>query len=270
MSQILEKSAIIDQFAVRLAKQHGWKFAVFSFEQQPTKLHKGYLAQQYTGGTILPDSPKRMSQWQFEQAKEFIKEHFFFVKLEENDVSINGILAKVDELVVRKGVNAVIVDPWNEIEHKVPAGMTETNFVSRELSTVRKATKMLGLCYIQILHPVKPEYDKKTGKLIVPTLSRASGSNNFKNKADIGLSIYRDFQAREPGEAWTPDPVEVHVQKIRYDFDGRRGVSRFMYDLSTRRYTESGSYPEPVLSPDQPAEVQTEGQAGYRDPGHFP
>ena len=49
---------------------------------------------------------------------------------EDEDWSIETILAKAAALCARKGIRALTIDPYNELEHQRPAGMTETEYVS--------------------------------------------------------------------------------------------------------------------------------------------
>ncbi len=251
------KSTWWDQVMIKLGQKAGWKWAVFSFEQQPSALHAMMLAQQIVGMPI-GGGGTRMNQWQYEQAKAFIRDHFVFVKLDEADLSIDGILEKGRELVQQRGINGILVDPWNEIEHLLPAGRSETLYTSESLGKVRRFKQLNDCLCCFVVHPRKAEYDKTTGKLKPATLNDCAGSVHFKNKADIGVSIYRDVQNIPD----VSDPVVVSSEKVRFFFDGQRGMSSMNIQLSSRRYTEAGQRHEAVLIPeDVPQETGEEKPA---------
>jgi twinkle protein len=67
------------------------------------------------------------------------------------------------------------------------------------------------------------------GKYEVPTLYNISGSANFYNKADFGITVHRDFDGGF---------TEVHVQKVKFRHLGDKGVATFKYNLNNGRYSE--------------------------------
>ena len=68
----------------------------------------------------------------------------------------------------------------------------------------------------------------KDGKIEVPTLYDISGSANFYNKTDFGITVHRDREN---------NTVEVHVQKVKFRHLGECGTALFKYNLNNGRYT---------------------------------
>jgi twinkle protein len=157
----------------------------------------------------------------------YLNDNFFFINTMEADITIDGILAKTAELVLRKGIKGLLIDPWNYIEHKVPNGQTETQYISDVLSKIRMAARKLGIHIFLIAHPTKLQKDKATGKYEVPTMYSISGSANFFNKTDNGLTIYRDFET---------NVVTAYVQKIRWWWLGKVGFTSFSFNTLSRQY----------------------------------
>ena len=85
----------------------------------------------------------------------------------------------------------------------------------------------LGIHIFLIAHPTKLQKDKATGKYEVPTMYSISGSANFFNKTDNGLTIYRDFET---------NVVTAYVQKIRWWWLGKIGFTSFSFNTLTRQY----------------------------------
>jgi twinkle protein len=84
-----------------------------------------------------------------------------------------------------------------------------------------------------VAHPQKLYRDKDSGNYPVPTLYDISGSANWRNKADNGIVIWRDFSNAQT-------PVEVHSQKIRFRQIGKLGVAKLAYQAATQTYRELG------------------------------
>jgi len=237
------KSKFLDQLNIRLAARAGWRFGIISPEQQPVSLHALMLAQQYVGLSASHGYGQRMNQLQYEKAKEFIGNHFHFVKINDINFSIDGILAKGVELVQRKGIDCLLIDPYNYIDHAIPKGYSETQYISELLTKIKRFKEQYD-CHVQLVaHPRKIEREKGKTEYRVPTLYDVAGSSHFFNKADNGICVYRRVQMI-PGQT---DPVEVYIQKIRNFFIGHMGVAEFRFELASGRYTELGQSPEPIL-----------------------
>lgn len=109
--------------------------------------------------------------------------------------------------------------------------MNETEYVSVTLRKIRQFARSHGVHVWLIAHPAKLHRQKESGEYPVPSLYDCSGSANFRNKADNGLVIWRDFK--------NPDSptVELHVQKIRFRSVGKLGRVLLDYDPVTGRYS---------------------------------
>lgn len=222
------KSEFIDNICVNLAKWHDWKFGVCSFENEPS-FHVTKLMEKYTGLAFdFRKNPyQRMNRTQFEEAAYFVDQYFRFVNISNIDVTIDGILQKMRELVRRLGVKGILIDPWNYIEHKIPANYTETQYISEALTKIKEFSVKTDTHIFIVAHPKKLMKDQKTGKYPIATLYDIAGSAHFFNKTDNGISINRDFEQ---------GIVDVYVQKVRHSWLGKCGFTSFTYDTFTRQY----------------------------------
>lgn len=217
------KTTFIDQILVRLAARFDWRTLVFSPEYM-TPLQVQKLIQKFIGKPAF--GKNRMSREEMKIGLEFMTSYFYFMKYDEVATDIDGILDKAREMVIRKGINALVIDPYNCIEHKIPKGYTETQYISELLTKITSFAKRNQVHVFLVAHPTKLDKDKNTGKYEVPTLYKISGSANFFNKTDNGMTIYLH------------DMVEVHVQKVKFDFVGQKGMAEFYYEPETGRYRE--------------------------------
>ena len=108
----------------------------------------------------------------------------------------------------------------------MPAGKSETQYVSECLTKIHMFCILNGVHVILVAHPTKLR--KENGKYEVPTLYSISGSAHFFNKTDNGISVYRDFET---------NVVTVYVQKVRFDWIGKIGFASFNFNPDTRQYS---------------------------------
>ncbi len=79
-----------------------------------------------------------------------------------------------------------------------------------------------------LAHPTKKDAPNPED---APKLNDISGSAHFRNKADYGLSIWRD-----PGD--TSIPAQVHIEKVRFSETGKPGKLRYRLNFNTRQIEE--------------------------------
>lgn len=222
------KSEFLDFIITSVAKKHGWKFGVCSFENQPSSLHATKLMEKIGGGSFAYRYNKddRLTQVQFEKSLVFLNDHFTFVNIRKSDLTLDGILDKFSQLVKSKGVKGFVIDPWNYIETAIPQGQTETQYISESLTKIKSFCLTYDAHIFLVAHPTKLRKEPD-GKYEVPTMYSIAGSAHFFNKTDNGLAIYRDY---------TTNIVTVYIQKIRYSWVGEIGQVDFSFNKQTRQY----------------------------------
>lgn len=222
------KSEFIDYISTRLARNHNWKFAICSFENQ-ADIHVTKLMEKFIGLSFnhRKDSSQRMDKAQFEEGIFLTDKYFSFINILQIEVTIQSILDKIRELVLRNGVNGVVIDPWNYIEHKVPPGYSETQYISEALTLITEFAKRNDVHIFLVAHPKKLVKDK--GQYPIATMYDIAGSAHFFNKTDNGISIHRDF---------SNNVVTAYIQKVRFSWIGKIGFTSFEFDTFTRQYKQ--------------------------------
>lgn len=224
------KSEFIDYISTSLARHHGWRFAVCSFEN-PAPIHVTKLMEKFIGlsFSFRKDPLHRMSRRDFERAVSLVDSYFYFINILQADVTIQGILSKARELVLRYGIKGLILDPWNYIEHKVPEGYTETQYISEALTLIKEFAAKNDVHVFLVAHPKKLMKDPKTKQYPVANMYDISGSAHFFNKTDNGISVHRDFNS---------GAVTIYVQKVRFSWIGKTGFTVYDFDTFTRQYIQ--------------------------------
>lgn len=228
------KSTVLDQLLIKLVERHGWHIAIFSPEQQPLEKHQMQLIEQYAGmptrdGPMMPKMPEA----ELLKAHEWVSRHFTFIMPESP--SVEEIMERAKALIFRTGIKGLVIDPWNEIEHGRPPHMNETEYVNHVLQLLRNFARTHSVHLWLVAHPTKMQNDE-AGKEQIPKLQNISGSIHFRNKADFGITVYRDLAESE-------DTVDILITKSRWLDYAKPGRVRFRFDKVSKRLTEIG----PVL-----------------------
>jgi twinkle protein len=223
------KSEFVNQIIERLALLYGWRTLMISFESRPTALHVSRLCSAFIGEPFF--GSRKMSKEKVDLAKKFYRDHVTFVNLEEIDTSVEGILKIALAAVVSLGIKVLVIDPWNWIETKRDKSETETEYVGRVLTELKRFALKYKVHIIIVAHPTKMAKDKKTGKYEIPGPYNISGSSNWFNKPDNNLTVHRDEDTNQ---------VDVYVQKVKLFHVGRKGFATFNYDRETSRYAQAG------------------------------
>ena len=233
------KSEFLDEVAVHLSLAYDWRCAWFSPENFPVTLHHPKLIEKLIGKRFMKGIMKPM---EFDAAVGYLSRNFYDI-LPEEGYRVDTILEKAEALVRRKGIRVFILDPYNCLEHQIPHGQSETQYISEFLEKLRSFARRRQVLVILAAHPVKMKKDPISGKYPVPTMYDISGSAAFFNKADFGLAIERDR---------TQGVTRVHVQKVKFRHLGQPGVASFQFNTHCGRFVPIAESKTPDLPNEEP------------------
>lgn len=225
------KSEFIDEIAERLNIRYGWRFAYFSPENAPLAYHASKLIEKFTGKHFDKD---HLTYGEYKQVKQHLETNFFFIS-PKNDFRVDAILERAKFLVRRKGIKALVIDPYNRLEDE-SEGKNETKYISRLLDKLTNFAQQHDVLVILMAHPTKMQKNKD-GEPEIPTLYDISGSANFNNKADFGIVVHRNR---------LENTVEIHIKKVKFKHLGECGMALFKYNLNNGRYSPFVNGTEPV------------------------
>lgn len=226
------KSEFVDHLMTSLTRFHNWSWGICSFENPPA-FHVTKLAEKFTDRSFAyrKDPNHRINPEQFKYAIGMIDKYFHFINSSLVDITMDGLLKKAEELVKRKGINGLLFDPWNCIEHKY-GDESETKYILTCLNKLLAFLDKYKVHGFLVAHPTKLRKDPKTGKYEIPTMYSISGSAHFFNRTHNGISLYRDFQT---------NTVDVYIQKVKWSWLGKLGFASFHYNTMTRQYQSAAS-----------------------------
>jgi twinkle protein len=174
-----------------------------------------------------------MTEEDLADAVEFINDHFVFLESKDGGMStIESVIDRTKQAVMRLGVRGLVIDPYNYIEQ---TGAEEHSGISYMLSKITSFAKAHGIHVWFVAHPQKM-YPKEDGTYAVPKGMNISGSAAWFAKADLGITVHR-----------AEDCVEIHCWKSRFKWVGQQGMACLTYNLSNGRY-EGFNPPEPAVN----------------------
>jgi twinkle protein len=228
------KSEWLDALLVNLMHQ-GWHTAIFSPENQPIALHAAKLLEKVAGMPFGAGPTQRIPQADGRTLLiDALSPGFMWVKMpDEGTLSAKAVIEAVEPWMdlFPKKKRGLVIDPWNELEHHRPQGLSETEYVSQTLTFIRSWARRNSIHVWLVAHPQKMRREDN-GKLPVPRPDMISGSQHWWNKADVNVTVYRDMEDPD-----SPN-VEIHIQKCRFKHVGRPGIVDLRFDRVTGRYHE--------------------------------
>ena len=222
------KSEWLDGLLVNLSRDD-WKFAVFSFENQPVELHATKLLEKISGQPFGAGPTDRIPKDRLPAMVTDLTQSFGLFSAASGGTDIDSILNAATDWFNAYGSNhcGLVIDPWNELEHRRPTNLSETEYVSQTLSVVRQWARDSKVHVWIVAHPQKMR--REDGKLPIPRPDMISGSQHWWNKADCCVTVWRDMESQS-------QDVDIYIQKVRFKHIGRQGLVTLTYDRVTGRY----------------------------------
>ena len=224
------KSEFIDALMVNMAIKHAWNIAYFSPENHPVQLHLTKLIRKMVGKPYGKPYSGTMSEEEAAKAFAIVDERFKFFASPKVTFDLPTILRLADDLVSHEGLEALVIDPWNEIDHSRPANLSETEYISKCLTDIRRFARYSDIHIFIVVHPAKPE---RLNRGVPPTLYDCAGSAHWYNKTDNGITVFRPDVA-------DGSEVEIHITKVRFrDIGKPTGENPVIlnYDKRSGRYS---------------------------------
>ena len=219
----LGKTTFVNDLCCRVAQKHNLKIAWASFEQMPQRDHRRSLRRWHANTT-----ERWLTDGEMFAADAWIESnHLFIVPGDDEDVTLDWLLDRMEMAAVQNGANVLVIDPWNEMDHVRERDETLTEYVGRAIKTFRRFARRMQVHVIVVAHPAKLQ--KVDGKYKPPTLYDISDSANWYNKCDVGIIVHRE----------DAEHTDVKVQKSRYHEEiGVPGEVRMAFCKETRRFIE--------------------------------
>jgi twinkle protein len=206
------KSDFVDQMVVGYNNMYGWKTAFASPENQPTYLHAHKLMRK-TWQDMPGVGDIGSDKW--DQVTEVVNDNYFFIDMDR--YTLESVLRKGAELVKRKGIKCLVIDPFNKIRD-VDCKTEDVNRYTMEyLTKIEMFCKKYDVLVFIVAHPTKM-YKGQDGKIEEPTMYNIKGGGEWYDASYHGLLVHRDYAAKT---------TKVKVLKVKFQNLGENGAESF-------------------------------------------
>ena len=212
------KSDWVDQMAVGYNQNYGWKSAFASPENKPTFLHAHKLIRKYWKG--MPGKEDLGSE-KWEAVKNHVNDNHYFIEMERYD--LDSVLQKGAELVKRKGIRMLVIDPFNKVKMKTKREMSIPDYTMEYLQKIEIFAKKYDVLVVVVAHPTKM-YKDANGKIEEPTMYNIKGGGEWYDASYHGLLVHRNYEDKS---------VKVKVLKVKFQNLGQNGEEahfKWQYD----------------------------------------
>jgi len=202
------KSDFVDQMVVGYNRNYNWKTAFASPENAPTYLHAHKLMRKTWEG--MPTS-KDIGSDRWDQIADHCNSNYFHIDMER--YTLDSVLRKGAELVKRKGIKCLVIDPFNKIRDL--GGSDDVNRYTMEyLAKIEIFAKKYDVLVFIVAHPTKM-YKDKDGKMEEPTMYNIKGGGEWYDASYHGILVHRDYEAKT---------VKAKVLKVKFQNLGENGA----------------------------------------------
>ena len=203
------KSDFVDQMVVGYNANYGWKTAFASPENVPTYLHAHKLMRKTWQG--MPNA-EDIGGDKWNQVADHCNSNYFHIDMER--YTLESVLRKGAELVRRKGIKCLVIDPFNKVRD-VDCKTEDVNRYTMEyLSKIEIFAKKYDVLVFIVAHPTKM-YKGSNGKIEEPTMYNIKGGGEWYDASYHGLLIHRDYEAKT---------VKAKVLKVKFQNLGENGA----------------------------------------------
>ena len=202
------KSDFVDQMVVGYNNNYGWKTAFASPENQPTYLHAHKLLRKTWQGMPTRED---IGGERWNQVADHCNSNYYHIDMER--YTLDSVLKKAAELVKRKGIKCLVIDPFNKVRDV--GGSDDVNRYTMEyLAKIEIFAKKYDVLVFIVAHPTKM-YKDKDGKIEEPTMYNIKGGGEWYDASYHGILVHRDYEAKT---------VKAKVLKVKFQNLGENGA----------------------------------------------
>jgi len=145
------------------------------------------------------------------QIADHCNSNYFHIDMER--YTLESVLKKGAELVKRKGIKCLVIDPFNKVRD-VDCKTEDVNRYTMEyLTKIETFAKKFDVLVFVVAHPTKM-YKDKDGKIEEPTMYNIKGGGEWYDASYHGILVHRDYEEKT---------VKAKVLKVKFQNLGQNG-----------------------------------------------
>lgn len=213
------KSDFVDQMVIGYNANYGWKTAFASPENVPTYLHAHKLMRKTWQGMPTKED---LGGEKWNQVADHCNSNYFHIDMER--YTLDSVLKKAAELVKRKGIKCLVIDPFNKVRDVNCKTEDVNRYTMEYLSKIEIFAKKYDVLVFIVAHPTKM-YKDKDGKIEEPTMYNIKGGGEWYDASYHGLLVHRNYEEKT---------VKCKVLKVKFQNLGENGAeAHFKWEPSS-------------------------------------
>ena len=246
------KSTMVLQLFLIKSVRDGYKWGVFSPEQDPPDDFYDDLIHMYIGATTQFGMKGQMTLDEYKRGMDFVKEHFFYIYPESETPTPNNINDRFSALIKEKKIDGCLIDPYNQLDNDLKtAGGREDQYLSSFLTKQKRFAQENNVFMFIITHPRGNLRKDDVGNYVTPDVYDLAGGAMWSHKCDNVICVYRPYYSTDKTNTMT----FFISQKIKkHKLCGIPGQATLSFDLSTMRYKDAirgGGHPIDFMIKDE-------------------
>lgn len=218
------KSVLLRQLSVNLWRLHGWRTLITSFEERVKPRMQRDLRRHLIGVPIDMWDDRDVAA-----ADDEIRKAFRFLRRKRTSrLDLDRLMDRIAYAVQVYGVDVVMIDPVNEIDHSVPRHQSKTDYMGDFIMQLKALADDYNLLVICAAHPPKDGVEKRLSKGKLLTLNDGADTSHYGNKSDIGWCVWRpDFEG----------PTLLHIDKLKdHETMGKPTLAELVLDPKRNKF----------------------------------
>lgn len=230
------KTSWVSNMLVNLAEMHGWRSAVCSPEMPVVPQYRDKLRAMW-----LRRPPSDRAD--IEAADDFLERSFCFIDASpladlSEEVTLEWVLERATDAVLRDGIDVLVIDPWNELEHGRQRDESSSEYIGRMIRIVKRWAKRHNVAVIIVAHPTKDVQERGKGRM--PTPYDIDGAAHWYNKPDHVVIVHRENE--------DVNETTIRIAKVRFEGTGEKGHVKLKFDHESGRFEALDFSPVPERS----------------------
>ena len=209
------KTTTVLYMIVNSAIQHGWKWAIYSSENQTASVKMELM--QFAMNKKVTD----MNYFERKMAYEWVQEHFVVIN-NSQVYSYSDIILFMEKIMRQRGLDGIFVDPYNSLKLDIGnSSIPPHDYHYEAASEFLTFSKANDIAVWVNTHAFTEAQRRKgpDGLPIAPYAEDTEGGGKFVNRCDCFVTIHRKVQSPDHS---IRKMTEFHVRKVRVTETGGR------------------------------------------------
>jgi len=218
------KSDFVDMMVTGYNKKYKWKCMYASPENEPLFVHIDKIIRKTIGKK--PNLQYTESQ-EYKETHKHINDNYFFMQAKDG-FDLKSVLNKGAEMVRRKGIKVLVIDPYNKVRLKESKNKWGSpDYTSEYLYEIEKFCRKYNVLTILVAHPRKPSGE--FAKSYEPTFYDIKGGGEFYDMSPHGILVHRNFEENN---------VKIKILKCKFAHLGENQAECILsWNKMNGRYT---------------------------------